>query len=86
MCQFNRFQDEDLYAHLIGFSQICDTFNANGVFKDVIRFQLFSLYATRKGQAMPKLLAPRVDYYNSTTSREVSYAIFPSGEVHEIAE
>lgn len=36
MCQFDGFQDEDLYMHMTNFLEICDTFKQNGVPEDVI--------------------------------------------------
>ena len=39
MYQFDRFQDEDPYAHLTKFLEICDAFKANKVPKNAIHLQ-----------------------------------------------
>lgn len=36
MPQFDEFQDEEPYAHLTNFMEICDTFKVNGVSEDAI--------------------------------------------------
>lgn len=41
MYQFNGFQDEDPYAHLMSFLKICDTFKANNVLEDAICLRMF---------------------------------------------
>lgn len=41
MCQFDGFQDENPYAHLTIFLEICDSFKVNNVFENAVHLLLF---------------------------------------------
>ncbi|XP_039134181.1 uncharacterized protein LOC120271564 [Dioscorea cayenensis subsp. rotundata] len=61
MCQFDGVQNEDPYAHISSFLQICDTFKANNMSEDVIRLRLFSFSASKRNKPVKAVHIYEVD-------------------------